>query len=151
MKSMKMMKKQAQAGFTLIELMIVVAIIGILAAVAIPAYQDYVAKSKFAAALAEVSAAKTPFEVAVNDGKTIADLDDVGSIQAESTNCSMSAGASTLVCEIKGGPTAIAGDTITLTRDSEGLWTCGTDAEEKHAGPGCVATAATPTPPATPE
>ena len=73
MKSMKIVKK-AQAGFTLIELMIVVAIIGILAAVAIPAYQDYVAKSKVAAALAEISSGKTGYEVKLNEGVAIAEI-----------------------------------------------------------------------------
>jgi len=53
------MMKQVQKGFTLIELMIVVAIIGILAAVAIPQYQDYTKKAKMANALTAVESIKT--------------------------------------------------------------------------------------------
>ena len=59
MTSVRRIKTQAQKGFTLIELMIVVAIIGILAAVALPAYQDYTVRAKVTEGLSLAGAAKT--------------------------------------------------------------------------------------------
>ncbi|WP_221076022.1 pilin [Agarivorans aestuarii] len=69
-----------QAGFTLIELMIVVAIVAILAAVALPAYQTYTRKAAFSEVIAATGPYKTAFEIAVQTGRVTALADaDAGS------------------------------------------------------------------------
>ncbi|AMJ56050.1 MULTISPECIES: pilin [Stenotrophomonas] len=137
------MKKQQ--GFTLIELMIVVAIIAILAAIALPMYRDYVAKSQLAAALAEINPAKTALEVALqeNGAYVPATPQDLGLQTAPTPRCSAyGASATVLSCTVLGND-IVTGAVVTLTRTpATGAWACtvtgGTGLVAKHRPGGCT-------------
>ncbi len=153
--NIRRIRKQAQKGFTLIELMIVVAIIGVLASIALPAYQGYVAKSQAAAGLSEVAAAKVNVEEFYGKG-TNPSLTDIG-LKSSSERCSAIALTSTKVgdaavieCTLKGNG-LIKDKKIRVSRTADtdtppGIWACTTDVDEKYRPQGCTPAAAAANP-----
>lgn len=138
------MGNRVQKGFTLIELMIVVAIIGILAAIAIPQYQSYVAKSQVNRVIGEVSALRTAAETCMNEGKLVVEAADP---PADVANCNLGRTLSSLLdttanpggvakadfAVTAGTLTATLGNTaaksvsgavVNWNRSADGSWTC---------------------------
>lgn len=146
----------AQKGFTLIELMIVVAIIGILAAIAIPQYQNYVTKSQTTRLMGELGNIKTLVDLCLTDGSECAFDVPVSSLmgaEVYSGNGDGDGGRATVKIDgdgessIKGVFGASAATTlkdkhITWSRAASadgGAWTCTTDVPEKFIPKGCKA------------
>ncbi|WP_058569267.1 pilin [Xylella fastidiosa] len=146
------MKKQQ--GFTLIELMIVIAIIAILAAIALPMYQNYVARSQVAAALAEITPGRTQAEIRMADGQASNTPNAIG-LRSPTTRCSLvvvdiTAAGGTIICTMVGNG-QVNNQTITLTRIADnnagqggvntgGNWTCTTTAPAALTPAGCTGT-----------
>ena len=117
------MKKQQ--GFTLIELMIVVAIIGVLSAIAVPAYKDYVAKSEMAAAMATMKSLITPAELVIQEEGEISGGVTTLNIAADANplgTIAVAADGKGLTFEFESG--SLDTKKLTFKRDADKGWNC---------------------------
>lgn len=146
-----------QKGFTLIELMIVVAIIGILAAIAIPQYQNYIAKSQVSRVMSEAGAIKTAVEACILEGKTAIGACNLGATDSNIQSLTVAGSApnndgqnaaaltetTTIVATFDENAAATLKtankNQLTWTRDATGTWKCTTVVESKYRPAACSA------------
>ena len=131
------------AGFGLVEFLVVVSVVGVLAAIAIPAYTKHLAKAKLASALADISNLKIAFQMAMDDGMEISSLSSIGGSSPTSSCATITAigtattGEGSIVCIISDGLETIRGATVTWTRSEMGQWSCATTAPASLAPSSC--------------
>ena len=130
-------------GFTLIELMIVIAIISILAAIAAMTYQDYTIRAQVTGGLADIAAGRATFESQlIAEGNPAFTVSDLG-LTSRTPRCSKinltAAPNGNIECLLAGHP-AINGAALRLSRSSAGGWTCTTPAAmpAKYKPSSCV-------------